>query len=116
MLPKVDVPIYDLKLLSVDKKIRFRPFTVKEARKKVSRAGRPYLLVKISDEYGQMTCRLTDGGRDDKFTQYYEGGGKTPKEDDIVVLYGSKADDSIFLNGLTILTEKIYTKLSQIET
>ncbi len=30
MLPKVDVPIYDLKLLSVDKKIRFRPFTVKE--------------------------------------------------------------------------------------
>jgi DNA polymerase III alpha subunit len=89
---------------------------VKEARKKVSRAGRPYLLVKISDEYGQMTCRLTDGGRDDKFTQYYEGGGKTPKEDDIVVLYGSKADDSIFLNGLTILTEKIYTKLSQIET
>jgi len=66
---------------------------VKEARKKVSRAGRPYLLVKISDEYGQMTCRLTDGGRDDKFTQYYEGG-----------------------NGLTILTEKIYTKLSQIES
>jgi DNA-directed DNA polymerase III PolC len=89
---------------------------VKESRKKVSRAGRPYLLVKISDEYGQMTCRLTDGGRDDKFTQYYEGGGKTPKEDDIVVLYGSKADDSIFLNGLTILTEKIYTKLSQIES
>jgi DNA polymerase-3 subunit alpha len=89
---------------------------VKEAKKKVSRAGRPYLFVKISDEYGQMTCRLTDGGRDDKFTQYYEGGGKTPKEDDIVIVYGSKADDSIFLNGLTILTEKIYTKLSQIES
>lgn len=30
MLPKIDVPIYDLKLLSTDKKIRFRPFTVKE--------------------------------------------------------------------------------------
>jgi DNA polymerase-3 subunit alpha len=89
---------------------------VKEAKKKVSRAGRPYLFVKISDEYGQMVCRLTDGGRDDKFTQYYEGGGKTPKEDDIVIVYGSKADDSIFLNGLTILTEKIYTKLSQIES
>ena len=89
---------------------------VKEAKKKISRAGRAYLFVKISDEYGQMTCRLTDGGRDDKFTQYYEGGGKTPKEDDIVVIYGSKADDSIFLNGLTILTEKIYTKLSQIES
>jgi len=89
---------------------------VKEAKKKTSRAGRNYLFLKIADEYGQTVCRLTDGGRDDKFTQYYEGGGKTPKEDDIVVVYGSKAEDSIFLNGLTILSEKIYTKLSQIET
>lgn len=30
MLPKIDVPIYDIKLVSNDKKIRFRPFTVKE--------------------------------------------------------------------------------------
>lgn len=30
MLPKIDVPIYDLKLISNDKKVRFRPFTVKE--------------------------------------------------------------------------------------
>ena len=89
---------------------------VKEARKKVSRAGRPYLFVKISDEYGEMVCRLTDGGRDDKFTMYYEGGGKTPKEDDIVIVYGSKAEDSIFLNGLTILSEKIYTRMSQVES
>jgi hypothetical protein len=30
MLPKIDVPIYDLKLISNGKKVRFRPFTVKE--------------------------------------------------------------------------------------
>ena len=30
MLPKIDVPIYDLKLISNGKKLRFRPFTVKE--------------------------------------------------------------------------------------
>jgi hypothetical protein len=30
MLPKIDVPIYDLKLVSTGKAIRFRPFTVKE--------------------------------------------------------------------------------------
>jgi hypothetical protein len=30
MLPKIDVPVYDLKLLSTGKKIKFRPFTVKE--------------------------------------------------------------------------------------
>lgn len=30
MLPKIDVPIFDVKLFSTDKKVRFRPFTVKE--------------------------------------------------------------------------------------
>ena len=30
MLPKIDVPIYDLKLISSGKTIRFRPFLVKE--------------------------------------------------------------------------------------
>jgi hypothetical protein len=30
MLPKIDVPIYDLTLLSTGKKIKYRPFTVKE--------------------------------------------------------------------------------------
>ena len=30
MLPKIDVPIYELKLISSGKKIRFRPFLVKE--------------------------------------------------------------------------------------
>jgi len=30
MLPKIDVPIYELKLLSTGKKLKFRPFTVKE--------------------------------------------------------------------------------------
>lgn len=30
MLPKIDVPIYDLKLISTNKEVRYRPFTVKE--------------------------------------------------------------------------------------
>jgi hypothetical protein len=30
MLPKIDVPIYNVKLLSTGKNLRFRPFTVKE--------------------------------------------------------------------------------------
>ena len=30
MLPKIDVPIFTVRLLSEDKPVRFRPFTVKE--------------------------------------------------------------------------------------
>jgi hypothetical protein len=55
-------------------------------------------------------------GREDKLTRYYEGGGKTPQEDDIVILYGNKSDDSIFLDSLSILNEKIYTKLSDLQS
>ena len=88
---------------------------VKEAKKKTSKNGNKYLFIQISDEYGQMSCRLMDG-REDKLTRYYEGGGKTPEEDDIVVLYGNKSDDSIFLDSLSILNEKIYTKLSDLQS
>ena len=30
MLPKIDVPVYNIKLLSTGKEVKFRPFTVKE--------------------------------------------------------------------------------------
>jgi len=88
---------------------------VKEARKKTSRNGNNYLFIKLSDEYGQISCRLMDG-RQDNMTRYYEGEGRTPKEDEIVIVYGNKSDDSIFLNTLSILNEKIYTKLSDLES
>jgi DNA polymerase III alpha subunit len=88
---------------------------VKEARKKTSRSGNNYLFIKLSDEYGQISCRLMDG-RQDNMTRYYEGEGRTPKEDEIVIVYGNKSEDSIFLNTLSILNEKIYTKLSDLES
>jgi hypothetical protein len=40
MLPKLDVPIYELTLISTGKKIRFRPFLVKEQK----------LLLMVSDK------------------------------------------------------------------
>jgi hypothetical protein len=55
-------------------------------------------------------------GRQDNMTRYYEGEGRTPKEDEIVIVYGNKSEDSIFLNTLSILNEKIYTKLSDLES
>jgi len=29
-LPKIDSPIFDIKLISIDKPVKYRPFTVKE--------------------------------------------------------------------------------------
>ena len=42
-------------------------------------------------------------------------GGKKPKGGEIVFVYGSKGEDIIFGEKLTILDEKIYTKLSEVK-
>ena len=47
-------------------------------------------------------------------SEYLNNGGKKPKEGEIVFIYGTKGDDVIFGEKLTILDEKIYTKLSEI--
>lgn len=49
MLPKLDVPIYELTLISSGKKIRFRPFLVKEQK---------LLLMVAQDEEGKDTINV----------------------------------------------------------
>ena len=37
-----------------------------------------------------------------------------PSKNNIVILYGSKGDDILFLDNLKIMDEKIYMKLSEV--
>jgi DNA polymerase-3 subunit alpha len=87
---------------------------VTEAEKRTSRNGNKYLRVNIQDEYGSMSAMLMDGNRN-KMTEYFENGGKTPKEDSVVVLTGRKSTDTMFLDNIFILDEKIYMKLSELK-
>jgi DNA polymerase-3 subunit alpha len=87
---------------------------VTEAEKRTSRNGNKYLRVNIQDEYGSISAMLMDGHQN-KMTQYFENGGKTPKEDSVVVLTGKKSADTIFLDNIFILDEKIYMKLSELK-
>jgi DNA polymerase-3 subunit alpha len=87
---------------------------VSEAEKRTSRNQNKYLKVSLQDELGSVTAMLMDG-RDNKMTQYFENGGKIPKEDSVVVLTGRKSNDTMFLDNLFILDEKIYMKLSELK-
>jgi DNA polymerase III alpha subunit len=87
---------------------------VSEAEKRTSRNQNKYLKVNLQDELGSVTAMLMDG-RDNKMTQYFENGGKIPKEDSVVVLTGRKSNDTMFLDNLFILDEKIYMKLSELK-
>ena len=61
MLPKIDVPIYNVKLLSDGKDVKFRPFTVKEE-KLFLMANESEDLITIVDTVKQVlnNCVLSD--------------------------------------------------------
>jgi DNA polymerase III alpha subunit len=87
---------------------------ISESEKRTSRNGNKYLRVSLQDELGNLNAMLMDG-RDDKMTNYFESGGIVPKKDSIVVLTGRKSNDTMFLDNIFILDEKIYMKLSELK-
>ena len=87
---------------------------VSESEKRTSRNGNKYLKVALQDELGSLNSMLMDGNQD-KMTSYFENGGLVPKKDSIVVLTGRKSNDTMFLDNIFILDEKIYMKMSELK-
>ena len=71
--------------------------------------------VEIQDDFGKVNFMLANNRRSATLDNYINGGGEKPKEDQIVFVYGSKGEDIIFGEKITILDEKIYTKLSEVK-
>jgi len=88
---------------------------VTDAEKRTSRTGDKYLKVAIQDELGSLFTMMIDNSRETKMTKYYDEGGVTPKKDSIVILTGKKGNDTMFLDNIFILDEKIYMKLSELK-
>lgn len=82
---------------------------------RTSRNGNKYMRVEIQDDFGKVNFMLANNRRSNTLDNYLNNGGKKPQEGDIVFVYGTKGDDIVFGEKLTILDEKIYTKLSEIK-
>jgi DNA polymerase III alpha subunit len=82
---------------------------------RTSSSGNKYMRVEIQDDFGKFNFMLIDNRRSSTYTNYLNSGNRKPKKDEIVFVYGSKGDDIIFGESLTILDEKIYTRLSEIK-
>ena len=80
-----------------------------------SRNGNLYIKVVLGDEYGTMQTMLIDNRRSSKCSQYLESGGKVPSKGEIVTFWGGKSNDIVFAEGINILDEKIYMKLSDVK-
>ena len=71
--------------------------------------------MELNDEVGRYNAMIADNSRSASCKKYLDGGGKVPKKGSIVILYGSKGDDIVFANTLSIVDEKIYMKLSDLK-
>jgi len=69
----------------------------------------------MQDEGGVLEGLFLDGSRDARLTNYLDSGKKLPKKSDVVIIYGSKGDDIVFIDKIFPLKDKIYMKLSELK-
>jgi DNA polymerase-3 subunit alpha len=85
---------------------------VEDSFSRKSKNGNDYLKLTLSDEFGRYDAILVDG-RFKNFTKF-KNKSKMPEKTSIVIFLGSKGEDIIFLEELSIVDEKIYMKLSDL--
>lgn len=90
--------------------------TVELAKKSKSANGNIYILLNMFDDSGTFKVLMCDNARFKKCSEYLEEGGKIPEKEDIVVVLGSKSEDgTVFADDISIMSEKIYMKLSDVD-
>jgi hypothetical protein len=82
---------------------------------RTSRNGNKYARLSLQDEIGEVQGLFMDTRNEEKLTNFLSSGKKLPKKGDIVIIYGSKSDQSVFVNSLRVLEDKIYMKLSEVK-
>jgi DNA polymerase-3 subunit alpha len=105
----------ELALLPEKCSVKFVGVVVDVVASRTSSNGNRYMRLELQDDFGNINFLLINSARTDSYNQYFDSGGQKPKEGEIVFATGSKGDGVIFGQRLSILDEKIYTKLSEIK-
>jgi DNA polymerase III alpha subunit len=93
--------------------------------KGISRNGNQYLKLIIRDEVGEYPVMLMDRRARDQYgswrtvnvlSDFNNKNPSGPSKDSIIVCYGSKGDSILFSNKLEVIDEKIYMKLSDLNS
>ena len=103
-----------IKELEMNKPIKFVG-TISDIMKKTSASGNKYARIEMQDELGSACGLFMDSGNRAKLTEYLDSGKKLPIKGDVIIVFGSKGDDIIFVDKIEVLQEKIYMKLSQLK-
>jgi len=104
----------DLHVMQADDKGKFIG-VVEDCIKRTSRNGNKYMKLSIADEYGRYDAMLLNSRRGNYYDRYFESDKKTPVKKSIIVAYGRKSEDIVFLDSINIMDEKIYMKMSDVK-
>ena len=104
----------DLELMDKDDGGKFIG-VVDDCLKATSRNGNKYIKLSMSDENGKWDAMLLNSRRGNFYDRYFEKNEKAPAKKNIVIAYGRKAEDIIFLDSIKIMDEKIYMKMSEVK-
>jgi len=104
----------DLQMMDADEKGKFIG-VVEDCIKRTSQNGNKYMKLSITDEYGRYDAMLLNSRRGNFYDRYFEANKKTPGKKSIIVAYGRKGEDIVFLDSLNIMDEKIYMKMSDVK-
>ena len=104
----------DLRIMEADDKGKFIG-VVEDCIKRTSRNGNKYMKLSITDEFGKYDAMLLNSRRGNFYDKYFEAKNKTPVKKSIIVAYGRKGEDIVFLDSLNIMDEKIYMKMSDVK-
>ena len=83
--------------------------------RRTSRNNNKYARMQLQDECGVVNGLFLDGEREARLTNYLDSGKKLPKKGEVVIIYGSKGDDVVFIDKIFPLKDKIYMKLSELK-
>lgn len=104
----------DLRLMQSDDRGKFIG-VVEDCIKRTSQNGNKYMKLSLADEYGRYDAMLLNSRRGNYYDRYFEANKKTPSKKNIIVAYGRKSEDIIFLDSINIMDEKIYMKMSDVK-
>jgi len=111
------------KTLNLNQTFKFHEFSLNSKNKYIgcvedvfygkSKKGNDYMKIVLGDEFGSINAIMVDG-RNKNLTKY-QLNNKIPEKNNIVIAYGSKGEDVLFLEELSIVDEKIYMKMSDLK-
>jgi len=78
-----------------------------------SQKGNDYMKITFGDEVGSIDGIMVDG-RDKKLTKF-KSKSKIPEKNNIIICNGTKGEDILFIDELSIMDEKIFMKLSDLK-